>query len=65
MTDTTLASDLRMAAPARPHALAADDLPARHASAVSYASAAFACRGAMRNAAHSSNGAWQWSFLTR
>ena len=36
MTDTTLASDLRMAAPARPHALAADDLPARHASAVSW-----------------------------
>jgi hypothetical protein len=36
MTDTTLASDLRMAAPARPHALATDDLPARHASGVSW-----------------------------
>ena len=36
MTDTTLASDLRMAAPARPSALATDDLSARHASGVSW-----------------------------
>ena len=36
MTDTTLASDLRMAVPARPSALAADDLSARHASGVSW-----------------------------
>ena len=36
MTDTTLASDLRMAAPARPSALVTDDLSARHASGVSW-----------------------------
>ena len=36
MTDTTLASDLRMAVPARPSALVTDDLSARHASGVSW-----------------------------
>src|SRR5579862_9291350 len=46
MNDTALASDPRMAAPARAYALTDKDLPARHASAVSWAAIFVGAAGA-------------------